>query len=602
MRKYRTIALLFLLLAIPAAALYFYLPSAATQALPWILSQFGIRTESVFVRSVTPWKIKLGPFSHCYDTQTSALCLSAADGTIDYDWSIVQRTIQAQEIVLTDAIVSFNTLLPNNPAENSEIPSSLPKLPFNPPPVQKISFLRKDSGAPPPLSPHILPLKGIVERIPGGTSIQLEGSTSLGSLELTAQSTETMPLVISFVFNKQIKIDLHVKDNAWHMGDVTVTTKDITGSKNPVFWPILFGFDGNTINASWNVSEKGQIDLSGHALIHDAKSTAHNFDWKTSVIINEKVTTAFDAKHLESGLLLNAKLDMQRNFAIGSSEYSVKIGSYPFSLSKLPLVPIPSISIDGGEVSTLGRIRWGPNYSSSLSAQIKNVNFNFAGCVVSGAYGSLTVLGQKSDNDSLHISTVQCGLELKNITSQLRMAFPHVEVNNLRAELLEGFVNVPQVVLGTKEFKVPVSITGVSLKAVTELYKQEQIDAQGAITITAPVTISANGAEIQDGKIQSEGPGWIRYNDQVSFEENKNPTLDITERALKNYEFTSLDGEFQYEPQGDLKIAVHLKGTSPALNTTRPVHVNLALEENLMSLFKSLKIADDIEHELAGLW
>ncbi|UCB56267.1 MAG: YdbH domain-containing protein, partial [Thiotrichales bacterium] len=37
-----------------------------------------------------------------------------------------------------------------------------------------------------------------------------------------------------------------------------------------------------------------------------------------------------------------------------------------------------------------------------------------------------------------------------------------------------------------------------------------------------------------------------------------------------------------------------LKGTSPELETTRPVHLNINTEQNLLSLLKSLRFAEGI--------
>ena len=43
-----------------------------------------------------------------------------------------------------------------------------------------------------------------------------------------------------------------------------------------------------------------------------------------------------------------------------------------------------------------------------------------------------------------------------------------------------------------------------------------------------------------------------------------------------------------------LTISLRLEGTSPELDTSRPVHLNINTEQNLLSLLKSLRYAEGI--------
>ena len=76
------------------------------------------------------------------------------------------------------------------------------------------------------------------------------------------------------------------------------------------------------------------------------------------------------------------------------------------------------------------------------------------------------------------------------------------------------------------------------------------------------------------------------------------PGMDIAAKALQDYRYTFLKSSVTYEPDGRLLLGLELQGKSPKLNTSRPVHVNLNVEQNVLKLLKSLSIVEQIE---AGL-
>jgi hypothetical protein len=47
-----------------------------------------------------------------------------------------------------------------------------------------------------------------------------------------------------------------------------------------------------------------------------------------------------------------------------------------------------------------------------------------------------------------------------------------------------------------------------------------------------------------------------------------------------------------------LTINLQLKGTSPELDTRRPVHLNINTEQNLLSLLKSLRYAQGVSESI----
>jgi hypothetical protein len=73
--------------------------------------------------------------------------------------------------------------------------------------------------------------------------------------------------------------------------------------------------------------------------------------------------------------------------------------------------------------------------------------------------------------------------------------------------------------------------------------------------------------------------------------------MEVAANALRNYHFTELESDVEYKPDGQLELRLALKGKSPELNTSRPVHVNLTLEQNVLELLKSLQMVNTIEEK-----
>jgi len=59
--------------------------------------------------------------------------------------------------------------------------------------------------------------------------------------------------------------------------------------------------------------------------------------------------------------------------------------------------------------------------------------------------------------------------------------------------------------------------------------------------------------------------------------------------ALANYHFDSLQAKASYSLQGDLDLAVAMKGANPDLNSGQEIHLNLNVSDNIPLLLTSLQ-------------
>ena len=138
---------------------------------------------------------------------------------------------------------------------------------------------------------------------------------------------------------------------------------------------------------------------------------------------------------------------------------------------------------------------------------------------------------------------------------------------------------------------------------LAEIVKTQQLDdivATGRIDGIIPVEINADGIFIQDGLfINGVRDGTIRYNPASGTEQLKqNPITGIALDALRDFRYSYISAGVNFIPEGRLTINLQLKGTSPGLDTNRPVHLNINTEQNLLSLLKSLRYAQGISEKI----
>ena len=107
------------------------------------------------------------------------------------------------------------------------------------------------------------------------------------------------------------------------------------------------------------------------------------------------------------------------------------------------------------------------------------------------------------------------------------------------------------------------------------------------------------GIRIRDGALQGNSPGTINYViDEAQAASLSNPLTDVVIKALGDFHYDILQAEADYHHDGTLYLNFHIEGTSPRLDTSRPVHLNINSEQNVLSLLQSLEYAEGLNQSL----
>ena len=142
-------------------------------------------------------------------------------------------------------------------------------------------------------------------------------------------------------------------------------------------------------------------------------------------------------------------------------------------------------------------------------------------------------------------------------------------------------------------------VQDLDLASLAVAQNVDGLSAEGRVDGVLPVSVSTQGLRIRNGRLSDRDGGVIRY--AVSDEQAAaldNPLTDVVIAALRDFRYGALEAEADYEPDGTMLLRIHLEGTSPSLETDRPVHININSEQNVLSLLRSLDYAAGLNESL----
>lgn len=200
-----------------------------------------------------------------------------------------------------------------------------------------------------------------------------------------------------------------------------------------------------------------------------------------------------------------------------------------------------------------------------------------------------------SDIASVDMGPVVSGLNFSGLLSfadeQLQ-----VVVDKASADVFSGTVSLsPLLITDFDHIVGQLHVRNLSLPEVLELYQVPGVKVTGLLKADLPFVVKGTAVSITDGTIEQQGEGGIiQIKDNVTIDQLKltQPQLRYALELLENLHYDSLHSDVDFQPSGETKLTINIKGRNPSV--ARPIEFNYSHEENILQLFRSLRINDSL--------
>ncbi len=207
------------------------------------------------------------------------------------------------------------------------------------------------------------------------------------------------------------------------------------------------------------------------------------------------------------------------------------------------------------------------------------------------------------------VNALDFGLPLRDVELTFALLrsehgpLPRLVVYGLKAALLGGAIESQRFEFDANSVvhHMPLRLRQLDLAELVALYPFSGLRATGRLAGMMEVEMSQAGISVQDGMLRALAPGGrIHYRPEGSAAGVKVavPGSGALFTALEDFRYEVLSAEADYAENGMLLLELHLEGKSPRLQPNRPIHVNFNLEQNVLSLLRSLRLVNGLNERL----
>ncbi len=322
------------------------------------------------------------------------------------------------------------------------------------------------------------------------------------------------------------------------------------------------------------------------------------------------LSTTHDLLHLDWSLSHNLTNESGKlNFTLRP----VQLSSATPLLARM-LADSGAFGMQAGTLAGKGQLRW--HARQPFSGKINLVLDNIKGFYQTTTFAGLNTNMELALNDqALHITAhtlsvkvLDPGLPLSNVSLDVIVNYPFdgpvsTQITTLKADALGGQISSELIDIdkGRKSNPFLIRLEHIDAGQLAEFRKQEGLTAEGSLDGNLPFDWTDTGLKMTAGKLASRDPGGlIRYLGTASLQQfaATDTATRMAMQILSDFRFKLLHIQADYQPDGQLALKIGIKGSNPGYENGRPIEFNFNIEENVLKLLQSLRMADEISERL----
>ncbi len=200
------------------------------------------------------------------------------------------------------------------------------------------------------------------------------------------------------------------------------------------------------------------------------------------------------------------------------------------------------------------------------------------------------------------------GISVEKIQLRLGMNKKTEETSKLlmeavKADIFGGQISSEHIVIeDSKPQPFILDLTAVDLSLLLGL-SGKSITGTGKISGKLPINFEDQKLSVKNGFLQALAPGGeIHYTpttealETVKQDQNTSSAL----KALEEFYYDQMEIKLQYDQKGILLANISLQGKNPKIFNGRKIQFNINVEENILSLLKSLRLATQVKKRGLG--
>ena len=187
-----------------------------------------------------------------------------------------------------------------------------------------------------------------------------------------------------------------------------------------------------------------------------------------------------------------------------------------------------------------------------------------------------------------------------NLSPSAQGRHPNLLIEQMEAELFGGKMHLENCAydINNPQSECLLQIDDFDLQRIIALQKVEELAASGRVYGNLPLHCTPQGVAVNQGQLQNSSEGGIIRYQTTGGSLQGSPLTAYALKALEEFHYQRLTALVNYVPDGTLAVNLQLQGNNPKLENTRPIHLNIDTEQNLLSLLKSLQYSHKLTSEL----
>ncbi len=283
----------------------------------------------------------------------------------------------------------------------------------------------------------------------------------------------------------------------------------------------------------------------------------------------------------------------------------------PAQLLAQPPAAVADLQVDKGQLAAKLRLSWGKApLTARLDVDLRDGEVQHAGMQYTGisAQQHLQVLPQLRSlrPGSVAIKAIKGPIVMDDIKATMQVQppakgkVPALLVQDGSLGIFDGTIQVKNCRYDPSRStnRCTLFLNNLDAAAILALHQVEGLTVSGRMNGSIPVGLDKSGFSVANGSLHSAGAGGVIHYLPSSEALKNSPYSEYVLKALEDYRYHSLVASLTYAPDGTMLAGMQLQGRSPGLETSRPVHINLQVEQNLLSLLRSLQYSQGLTSEL----